>query len=211
MNYLALCQRTVLEASIAGNGPSSVSTPQSKELQRIINWVADEWLLLQGTRCWSWQWENPTLTVLAATNSVAGTIAPARYAVDATFIGSTPIIYYPWDQFRMLWPAGDVADGQPDAWSIRPDLAFVVNAKPTADTAITVERYANPTALAADDDVPGMPEDLHMYLVWAALMKYAARDEAGSLYSTAEKFANDIKAAIMERCLPQISLGGALC
>ncbi len=212
MTFLEICRQARLEASIAGDGPVSVVGTQTKELSRIINWVKQEWRLLQGQRTWSWQWENPTLTVLAHSNvsSVAQSIAPVRWDKEAAFLGTMQMDFFPWEQFRLRYPFSQITVGQPIAWSIRPDLAFVVNAKPTVDTDIAVERYANPVDLVNDTDVPGMPEDLHEYLVWTAVMKYAARDEAGSLYSTAEKFANDLKASLMERCLPQISLGGAL-
>lgn len=203
----------MLEGSFANSGPTTVGGAQSKDFQRIINWVADAWRELQGSRNWSWQWESASLTVLAATNtsSVAQSIAPARYDTDSAFIGTAPLDYYEWADFRQMWPLSDISDGTPVAWSIRPNLAFVVNSRPTADTTIIVERYVNPSELTLDADIPGLPSDLHMYLVWAALMKYAARDEAGSLYSTSEKFAGDIKRAIYERCLPQMTLGGSLC
>lgn len=213
MTFLQLCQRWRLECSINGTGPTTVLGAQTTEIQRGINWIADAWRELQGTDSWSWQWESPTLTIPAGAHTpvVANTIAPVRWDKAAAFLGTMQMDYFPWDEFRLRYPVSQISTGTPIAWSIRPDLAFVVNTNPTVSTAIVVERYANPTELVDDTDEPGLPADLHMYLVWAAVAKYAARDEAGSLYQTANKYAADIKASIVERCLPEFRLGGALC
>jgi hypothetical protein len=87
--------------------------------------------------------------------------------------------YLPWVDFRARWPAAAIVEGTPYFWSIRPDKAFVVNAKPAADTVYSVERYKNPAAFTADADVPGLPEEHHMLIVWKAMLLYANFEEAG--------------------------------
>ena len=213
MNFLALCKRTRAECHLNGTGPASVLLDSNpKDMQNIINWVADAWRELQGTRSWQWQWENPTLTMLAGTAVLAQSIAPTRYDKEATYFlnGGGFLDYLPWERFHLIYPANQIQDGTPTVWSVRPDLALVTNAKPYADTLISVERYANPTELAADTDTPGLPTDLHLHIVWSAVKKYAAHEEAGSLFKTASDEANRIYASILDRCLPEYTLGGPL-
>lgn len=208
MNFLALARRVRQEAGIAGTGPTSVVS-QVGEMGRIVDWTNDAWLTIQRMRLWDWLWEQTTVTILATTNSTAGTIPANRYLTDRARIGTARMVWMPWEQFTLAYP--DPAAGTPTRWSIRPDGAFVVDAEPTANTAITVERYILPTSMALDDAVtPVMPTALHMAIVWRALMDASDYDEAGTSRTTAAtKYAEVLGDAFSEG-LPVMSLGAPL-
>jgi hypothetical protein len=71
-------------------------------------------------------------------------------------------------------------------WSIRPDKAFVVNAKPASNTVLSVERYKAPSVMTLDADTPtGLPSEMHMAIVWRAVTLYAGHDENASLFQQA--------------------------
>lgn len=209
MNRLQLVQRTRVLAGIPGTAISTLL--QTGEADRVVKWVDDAWTEIQQAHKWGFMWETATVTILAATNATAGTIPAQRYVQDATYIGTTPINYLPWDTFRNAYPTASVADGTPIAWSIRPDKALVVNAKPTTNTDLAVERYKNPTSMAADGDEPtGLPSEHHMAIVYKALLLYANFEEAGVTRATAEAEFKRHMAALGLYELPGVTFGAPL-
>lgn len=207
--FLQLCQRVRQEAGIAGTGPSSVAA-QTGELKRVVDWTADAWMMIANKQLWDWLWEQATVTITAGTSLTAGAIPVQRYLPDTAYIGDTPLEFVAWADFKREHPTVTQA-GEPTQWSIRPDGAFVVDYLPETDTDITVERYALPTALTADADVPDLPTRFHMAIVWKALMEAADYDEAGVTRATAKvKYAEVLGDAFGDAITP-ITLGGALC
>lgn len=209
MNRLQIVQRTRQLAGIPGT--VAATTGQIGEADRVIKWVDDAWTEIQQAHTWDWLWQTGTVTIVAATNVTAGSIPAQRYVKDGTYNGAVPLTYLPWAVFRNEWPASRIADGTPTIWSIRPDKAFVVNAKPTSDLALSVEHYANPTAMAANDDVPtGLPDEHHMAIVYKALLLYANFEEAGVTRATAEAEFNRHMQAMGLYELPDASFGAPL-
>jgi len=207
MDFLAICKRVRQEAGIAGSGPSSVVS-QTGEIGRVVDWANDAWLTIQRKQLWDWLWETATVTITAGTSATAGSIPASRYLRDKAFIGTRRLCFIPWERFSVLYP--DPAAGDPSDWSIRPDGAFVVNTEPTADAAISVQRYILPTSMAANGDIPVMPERFHMAIVWRALMDASDYDEAGvSRTLAAAKYAEVLGDAFSDG-RPVLSLGAPL-
>lgn len=210
MNRAELFRRLCSEAGVPVSASAS-SVGQTGELGRMVNWIDTAWEEIQAGHKWDFLWEASAVTVLAATNATAGTIPAHRYVHDATYTATTPVGYVAWEDFRTRYPAAQTSDAVPQAWTIRPDKAFVTNTRPLVDTAFSVERYRNPLPMTADTDVPALAAEHHIVIVWRALMLYAQFEEAGSLYQTAR--ANyDMKIQAMGLVeLPDWSLGAALC
>lgn len=209
MNRLELAKRLKTEAGVAGTLSTTIG--QTGEFGRLVDWLDAAWTEIQSGHKWDFLWEAATVTITAATNETAGSIAAHRYVQDGTFQSTTPITYLPWAMFRERFPAALVAEGTPNAWTIRPDKAFVVNAKPSTDTAYSVERYANPVAMTADEDEPALAAEHHLLIVWAALMLYAQHEEAGSLYATAKVNRDRMMTALGLLELPDMTFGDPLC
>ena len=129
MNRAELFRRLCSEAGVPVSASAS-SVGQTGELGRLANWIDTAWEEIQAGHAWDFLWEDASVTVLANTNETAGTIPAHRYLQDATYSGTGPLDYMPWEQFRKRWPAPFIVEGTPQCWSIRPDKAFVVNAKP---------------------------------------------------------------------------------
>lgn len=187
MDRLALCKRLRSEAGLGGSGPSA-TTGQTGEMLQVVEWIDEAWNRIQSSRNWDFMWEVSTVVVTAGTSSTAGTIPASRYLKDAT-TDSTGVeqCYMPWNDFRRAFPTALIPAGNPSVWTIRPDKAFAVNAAPTSSKTFSVERYKNPTAMAADASEPtGLASEHHMIIVWRALMLYAGHDEAGEQFKRAE-------------------------
>lgn len=210
MNRLELVQRLSREAGVNSAGPTSTLS-QTGEYARLVNWIDGAWNEIQQKYRWDFLWEQTTVTIATGTNLTAGSIPAHRYDKDGTYNDTTQLSYMPWKEFRSTYPGAIISDGTPSNWSIRPDKAFVVDAKPTADLALTVERWANPIAMAADTDEPAMPSEHHMAIVWKALLMYANFEEAGVTRETARvEFNRHIDAlGVVEA--PSFDFGGPLC
>ena len=210
MNRLELVKRLRQEAGVAGTGPTTTLN-QTGELKRLVDWIDGAWNDLQQKHNWDFLWESATVTITSGTYLTAGTIPARRYVKDGVYQSSTPISYMPWAEFRTAYPAALIADGTPGAWSIRPDNAFVVNAKPTANTDYTVERYKNPVVMDEDADTPALPAEHHMIIVWHALMLYCNFEEAGVSRLTAEAEYHRHAQALGLNQLPDFIHGAPLC
>lgn len=215
VNYLELCKRLAHEAGVNGPGPTTVvGQDSSLEHGRIVNWVNNAWLDIQGMRNWSWMWTNPTLTLTTGTFVIAGTLPPDRYDQDSAYFddGSQEgrwLQYLPWDEYRHEYRVLNAPDNL-TAWTIRPDNSLSFNAQASVDQSISLERWSAPTSMTVDADEPAMPSDLHMLIVWTAMVKYANFDEAGVQRATAVDEHNKLMNQLMKRCLPQMRLGGPL-
>lgn len=218
--FLQLCQQTADECGVSGGStvPTTV-VAQTGELRRIVRWVRSAWRDIQGTRHFSWMWELVPITVPLSTNVVAATVPANRYVESSAYKTSVSsdglnITYIPWESWRDWYSDAYIAGGNGvTAFTIRPsDNAIVANGIPTVANggAVTfnVERYALPTDLLVDADVPGMPADLQELIVFKAAMRYASFDEAGVMRKTMQAEVARLEADLFSRCLPRMRLGG---
>lgn len=197
MNLLGIVQRLHRESGGAGSSPATV-VGQAGEMGRLVDWANEAWMTIQRLQQWAWQWEQASITILAGTNVTVQSVPVQRYLRHTGLIGTRRLQYLPWSDFSVVYP--DPATGSITDWTVRPDNAIVTSTKPTADTAISVERYAVPTYMAvANDSTPIMPERFHMAIVWRALMDASDYDEAGVSRAVASaKYAEVIGDAFAE-------------
>lgn len=208
MNRLQLVQLTRQLAGIPGTAVTTIG--QVNEAKRVVDWVDSAWTEIQRETNWNWLWEQATVAVTAGNWYVAGTIPASRYERDATYNGNTRLQYLPWADFREHWPTSWISEGTPTYWTVRPDMAFAVNAKVTVDTDFAVERYKNPTAMTADVDTPSMPSEHHEAIVYKALLLYANFEEAGVTRQTAEAEYRRHLTALRTLQLPEMRPGEPL-
>lgn len=177
MNFLELCQRLVRETGIADTGPSTV-VGQTGDMQRVVDWVNDAWLMIQSMRKnWRWMWSTGSSTLTAGTYEV--TLPATVERIKRVSTGQTYLQELTWNQMADAYR--EVQDGAPSAWAIRPDGVLVFNAKPETTETVTYEYYEVPISMAANIDTPGMPERYHLLIVYAALKDYAQFDVAPEL------------------------------
>ena len=212
MNRLELCRSAMQLAGIP-SGSFLTTLNQTGEGARVVRWIDDAWQFLQQMHLWNFLWEQAAIVIPAGNHFIAGTIPATRYVPDSAWVGTRRMDdFVPWEEFRERWPVALVGNGEPSAWSIRPDNAFVVSARPLVDLTINVERYRNPTAMAADTDTPtGLPAEHHLAIVYQALLLYANFEEAGITRATAQEELNKLLGVLTKTQLPAMQFGGALC
>ncbi len=206
MDYLTLCQTARLRAGMSGSGPAQV-TGNTGEMARLVDWVRQAWLDLQGTRTdWGPLWRQLSKAATPGEPSVSapadlGHVLPERFRYDGA-----PLRWYAWRDF----PAHEVEDGTPVAITRRPDGALMLWPAPEAAGTLTGEYYATPQALTNGTDVPWLPEHLQDGIVYQALMYYAAYEDAPELYQDAGAKVQQYLQRMNNELLPPIEMGGPL-
>jgi hypothetical protein len=213
---LQLCNKLRQLAGIgAGSTGAGLVTTlnQTGEYKRVVDWIDAAWNLIQLERKWDWMWTSGGGAVILANEYLVEAVIPAhRYVKDSLFIGTTRLVYRPWHKFQQEHPAPLIGSGEPSVWTVRPDMKVAVNRKPTAETTITLDFYNNPTAMAADSDVPtGLPTPHHDIIVYKALIEYANFEEAGVTRATAIQKYNEHFNVLSMHAMPEWTFGDPLC
>jgi hypothetical protein len=95
------------------------------------------------------------------------------------------LCFIPYEQWRASYLRGVHDANKPVQWSIAPDRSLVVGPKPDQAYMIRGEYQRGPQILAADSDIPIMPDQYHDAITWRACMMLAAHDEAPAAYQSA--------------------------
>jgi len=187
------------ECGITGSGPSTV-VGQTGELNRIVDWTSDAYIEIQNSQRWNWLWVEFTRTLTAGGRSydpvTDWSIFPIAWDKDAFSLYVTsagvadeqPIGYMPWPTFKATagYGYGVISTGRPVVVSIKPDRTLVFDATLNTGYTFKGEYWGTPETLSLDADLPAMPEQYQMAIVWKAVMSYATYEEAGVLYTTAK-------------------------
>ncbi|WP_028454769.1 phage adaptor protein [Chitinilyticum litopenaei] len=191
MNYLQLVQRLHAEAGLSGNPPQAV-TGQSGMFAKLVNWTADAWTEID-TEPWPWRHVSVPATLLAG-----------QSALTSAQIGKVEVItglrHLPADVFVPSYPV--IEQGQPSVWTQLLPGEVRFNRAPEVDYAAQLIGLKPQQVLAASLDVPLLPEQYHLAIVWRALMLYAKHEEVPGLYVTAERDYQATLSRAMNALLP---------
>lgn len=219
MTYLQICQRFRQEAGIAGTGPDSVAL-QTGESKRIVDWVnsAYEDIQLERTN-WFWMRDdfefNTTIDQFEYTPLQAGiTTRFSNWDVNTiksfrTSIGVTnefEIGELSYRRYRSIYLTGFQPSGTPIIFSISPSLNLLLGPKPDDVFTVSGQYWKTPQVLSVDGDVPEMPSQFHMLIVYKALEMYAYYESAPEVLARAQKYINRYKNRLEMNQLPDIEL-----
>lgn len=210
MNFLALCQRTREKCGISGVGPSTVLN-QTGEMLRVVNWVNEAWVDIQNAQP-SWDWMRSEFSLPTVANKQA--YAPVTDATILDTVTGTPITAFnswrpetlrvydpalglaneqfmlPWDydRFRNFYGYAVQPPGRPVCFSIRPrDKALLLGNTPDGVYTVRGEYQRDAQPMAADTDVPSLPSEYHMAIVYGAMMKYASYESAPEVFADGDR------------------------
>ncbi|TFH85271.1 hypothetical protein EQG41_18330 [Billgrantia azerbaijanica] len=230
MNYLALVQRLRQETNYANVGPSSV-TGQTGDHARAVSWVADAYTELQNRYPWRWMRKEFTLTTSADVDTYDYTSAvdggntitrfkswhfgdiynPPKSYLESAGVGSeSRMTFLPWAHFRSIYRIGEVASGAPRFITIDPNDNIVLGPKPDAAYVITGEYHRAAQVLAANDDVPEMPSDYHMAIVYLAMEDFGLYDAATEILSRARTKGRRLTRQLERTQLPKMRMSGPM-
>lgn len=201
--FLQLCADLRREVGASGTGPTSVLN-QTGEYLRLVKWTIESYREIQNAHRGNWRWLRSefTLPTVAdddeyAYSDCTDTIASATitrfarwhphdmkvYLTSAGVSTQTWLTYSEWDDFKRVWKIAAPASGFPAFISVDPRNKLRFGPKPDAVYTITGEYQKSAQVLAADADVPEMPEDFHRLIVLRAMKKYAAYESAPEIWA----------------------------
>ncbi len=196
MNFLQLINRVKSEAGISGHAISSVEN-QTGEMARVVDWVRSAYIEIQNMRPWTWLWQPlghvMTLGKFSYSPVTDFGVTPLDWRHDRFFLydpdqgrrSRIRLAYVPWAAFDDMYPDPNWQPGRPQVVSIKPNREIVFNRTPDLNYIFEGEFRNTPESLVANTDVPSLPEQYHMAIVWLAVQIYAQYEEAGPLYQMA--------------------------
>jgi len=122
---------------------------------------------------------------------------------------STELCPMDWDEFQALYGTLITRQGKPNACAVRPhDKALVLYPAADKNYPIYYEYIRSAQQLKKDADVPIMPEDFHMLIVYDALLDYAFYEPAPEAAQEGKRKQKRLMNRLMRAELPGITVGG---
>ena len=225
MNLRQLVQRAYRECGLTGDGPSTVLN-QSGRSNDVIRCVLQAFEEVQVARTdWAWDWRRTAFALTNGVDSYDPVTAPAfnissgvrAWVRDGAYVyrsslGETSRNWLEWEEWQAFRTRGvPVVNSQPVLFSTAPDETLRYFPRPNQDDFIAVHEYwLKPQTLAADTDVPRMPAEYHMAIVWKAVMGYAQTYKDWTRHDSAEERYLRMLAQMVDTHTSPIMVGGPL-
>lgn len=226
----ALREECAVSASTEGAQPST-AVNQTGEMLRLVNWTKRAWNKIQTSQDW-WLWMARDFTMPVAQNvgeylptvgsDSAGLITrharwqPYSFRLWDTAVGrSDEQFLVPWgfDSFRdsYLFASQINQRNRPVVWAERPETRSILLGD-VPDKAYTLAgRYQrSPQSLVADADVPEMPSQFHMLIVYRAMQYYGKYEAAPEILAQGKDEYDALMTELKRDQLPQIELAQPL-
>lgn len=226
MNFLALCQRTVRESgTISGDSTPSTVVGKTGRERKFIDWVSSAYTEIQNTfDDWKWLRDDYSSTISAGTSKyTAASFNLSRHSRWITSDGNVTmyltatgvsdegeLTYIEWEDWRRLYDRGTQTQGRPVHYAISPADEICFGPVPDAGYTVRGEYQKSAQILAADADIPEMPSDYHLLIVWDALLLAASFDEGGVSMQEAQRKRLDVFRALCNKQRPNPTFTGSL-
>ena len=225
MNFLQLAQRVYLEGGISG----MITTTQNQvgEAQRVVGWVqaAYQELCTEDPTRWWFLRERRSVQLPALGQ---GEYTPAemgiddlytydtntfRVAADPSLADETYVFGRRWPEFRDYWRFSSRREtiARPLDVSVTPNKNLAFGPLPDRQYYVQFEYVKKAPDLVKDDDVPLVPPEYHMAIVWLALSHYGMFEAAPEVVLRAENKYNEMVTRMFVTQTDEIAVGGALC
>lgn len=236
MNYLALCQRMILECAISGSMSTTVN--QTGEFLRVTTWVNQSYSELQ-TELFNWDFlrssqlegggvsfqtiaGQPIYELGTGPGTVGVTAANFGSWVKRSFRDQTTTSGVS-DQYMLEWISYDAwrdaysfgaqqtVQTRPIAIAVSPENGICVGPWPTSAYTLTGDYFAAPSVLAADTDVPSnIPTQWQMAIVYQAMIYYGLYDNAPDVVARGERYYRKLTRQLANLRIPMVTAGRTL-
>jgi hypothetical protein len=222
MTFLEMCQLVVLKTGISGTLTSV--TGRTGELARVVNWVNEAWFDIQRKNS-NWDWMRYDFSFNTVANDDEYTPAEIgatnfrkwhqeTFRIYETALGVSDEQFLPfqgYSQFRDTYRYSTQIPGRPSVFTVLPRGSNVIlGVLPSKVYTVRGEYQRKPTLMAANTDVPDMPDDFHMGIVHLARMKYAMFENAPEVMAEAQAEYNDVMSELAALHTPDIDTGNPL-
>jgi len=230
---LELLQRTWLECQIAGPPPTTIAglTGEGRDLLHYLN---AGWMELQAEHVdWDFMQVTPgfSLPTIAGQQIYAPTAIPTAadaaimvgnvgswktdtfrvYLTSSGFPSEVFMEFYHYDDWKDMYQMGTLrtTQTQPIAFTVLPNLSLGLQCPLTGYTVIG-DYYQAPIAFAVDGDVPALPIQYRIMLVYRAMMVYGLEESAPEVFNQGRSLYTPLHTRLTNSRLPAIRTGGAL-
>ena len=229
MNFLQITQRLRRKCRVTGTGPTTV-IGQSEEYARLVDFVNESWMTLQRKRR-DWWWMRNSMTF----PTVAGQASYTLAQIEATGTGFSDFGNWCRDQFRNYPTATGQAqemfmnpishnewrdiyqygtnrttEQRPQEFAILPSQGIGLGPTPAVGYTVTGDYFKVPTEMVLDADIPALPSQFHMAIVYGAMMLYGVSESSPEIYDEGNNSLTAIMREIEDHQLPEIEVAGAL-
>ncbi len=202
MTYLQLCQSLRETCGIQGSGTPTTVVGQVGILYDVVNWVARAWVDVQVLRPnWNFMWAEFEFDTNATDRDYAAADVSItdleRWDTDSFLImlkatgvsNQNELTFYTYAKWRDRYRnrMADRPDERPQLFTELPDKKIRFEPKPDDIYTIQGEYKKIAQNFTADGDTPnGLPNDLHLMIMWLALTKYGYKKAAPEKLDQAE-------------------------
>lgn len=229
MNFLQLTQRLRRKCRVTGTGPTSVIN-QSEEYARLVDFINESWMTLQRKRR-DWGWMRNSMSF----PTVAGQAEYTLAQIEATGTGFSDFGFWSRDQFRNYPTAGGQAqemfmnplgynewrdtyqygtnrttEQRPQDFTILPSQGIGLGPTPAVGYTVTGDYFKVPTEMVLDADIPALPSQYHMAIVYGGMMLYGVSESEPEIYDEGNASLTAIMRELEAHQLPEIEVAGAL-
>lgn len=201
MNYIGLVRELSKLTGVTAGAPASV-VGTSGEAARYVEWIKRANHQIQSRWAnWKFHWRQISLVADPAQQYIEVAELPDDMAsVDSARIGGRVLAI---DEYETSHINPDSsATGTPTTLTRMPDGRLRLFPIPQAAETLVIDYYRTPQTLAANDDVPLLPERFHDVIVYWALGEYALYESAPEMLEQARTYLAERLPKLEAACLP---------
>ncbi len=197
-DFLTISQKVFREAGTGSGVKPAAVTGQVGRLLNIVNWVIDACTEIQNGQA-SWRFMRKTFSGTLTSGTSTYTAASFSITDFAEWITEQDVVtmyltatgvsdegrlrFIDWQTWRVKYGRGSQTNNRPTEYAISPAGDFVVGPIPNDTYTVNGEYRRTAQVLAANTDIPIIPERFHDVITWEAIKKVAEFDEDPGLYA----------------------------
>lgn len=188
MTFLELVNSLRQEADGTGAALTTLSGNLNAENARFKARIIEAWRQIQMLNNGQWHFMRRSFSaaLTAGTWDYLASAAPFSiadlktwsldemrcYATATGYGDEQELTYWPYEDFKRQYRFGAMRTqtGRPTVFSVDPARHLVVGPVPIAGYTVEGVYYAQPVTLSANGDIPAMPTEYHMLIVYRALL-----------------------------------------
>lgn len=186
-------------SGIGGTGPADVVTAQGIEL-KIVNYIKHAWNAIQAhPKNWKWMWRdylpaggNPLQTVPTTQDYVLVGVEEIFVKTFRSYLTATGVAdrqrmtWLDYEKFQRAYGIVVSTEDRPIKATRLPTGNLRIYPTPDAIYSIEFEYMKTPQILAANGDIPEMPERFHQLIVYEALKRFGKAHDAPEIENFGE-------------------------
>lgn len=224
MTYLQLVQRLRQECGVSGTGPNTTNN-LTGEMGRLAAWIRSAWMDIQRLHP---DWEFMRQPFEFVTQEGKAKYSPSEmlihslgsfkrdslrcYRMESGVHDEQILPFMDYDSFRNYYLLGSsrTIRSRPNCFSIDSQRNVILGHAPDGQYVVTGECYAMPTEFHNDDDMPAMPSQFHMLIVYRAMMNYGQYEAAPEVFQHGFAEYKTMLTRLAADQLPRITFGEPL-